>query len=257
MTMLQASVDNAAGFGMTMPQAQLDDSKLGFGGNNGVRRKRSSDRYSGVLAKLWSRHLPEKEHSMGRRVKSEEEKPGPNALIVGTIIKRLRLQRDISIRDVADGSGLSPSFLSAVERGESDISIGRLARIAEFFDHDVGSLLGYSTRLAKPNFLTKRDRALVNRGKGVRYEVFRLPGLSLELVTINLAPRAAFRDELTHEGIDTLLVISGEIILRANGIDYPMQAGDCTVYSAAYSHGMRNDSLKPATAIGMTTAKMM
>ncbi len=175
---------------------------------------------------------------------------------VSQILKRMRLSRKLSIRDVAKGSDLSASFLSAVERGESDVSIGRLARIAEFFDQDLGSMLGYSTRLSRPSFVGKSDRVMLNRGKGVRYELIRLPGLHLEFGVIAFEPRSAFRDELTHEGVDTLYVTSGEIVLRVNEVDYRMRAGDCTVYSAAYAHTMRNDSARPASVVGVTTAHM-
>ncbi|MGH7707690.1 MAG: XRE family transcriptional regulator [Vulcanimicrobiaceae bacterium] len=168
----------------------------------------------------------------------------------------MRMQRDLSIRDVAEGSGISASFLSTVERGESDVSIGRLARIAEFFDHDLGSMLGYSTRLSRPSFVNRGDRVMLNRGRGVRYEILRLPGLNLELAIIGFEARSAFRDELSHEGVDTLLVLSGEIVLRVNNVDYPMKAGECASYSAGYAHTMRNDSARAARAVGVTTARM-
>ncbi len=175
---------------------------------------------------------------------------------VGHILKRMRMQRGLSIRDVADGSGLSASFLSAVERSESDVSIGRLARIAEFFDHDLGSMLGYSTRLSRPSFVTKSLRTMINRGRGIRYELLRLPGLSLELALITFDPRSGFRDELTHEGVDTVVVTSGEIVLRVNEVDYPMRTSECAVFSGGYAHAMRNDSARPASAVGVTTAHM-
>src|SRR5579883_1658123 len=68
----------------------------------------------------------------------------PGVPDVGEILRRLRKRRGLSLRQVADLSGLSVSFLRAVERGESDISLGRLARVARIFGHDVGSFLGYS-----------------------------------------------------------------------------------------------------------------
>ena len=175
---------------------------------------------------------------------------------VSEILKRMRLSRNLSIRDVAEGSGLSASFLSAVERGESDVSIGRLARIAEFFDQDLGSMLGYSTRLSRPSFVGKSDRVLMNRGRGIRYELLRLPGLNLELVVMSFEPRSAFRDELSHEGIDTLYVTAGEVVLRVNETDFPMRAGECAVFSAGFAHTVRNDSPRIATALGVTTAHM-
>ncbi|MBC5799804.1 MAG: helix-turn-helix domain-containing protein [Candidatus Eremiobacteraeota bacterium] len=175
---------------------------------------------------------------------------------VSQILKRMRLSRKLSIRDVAEGSGLSASFLSAVERGESDVSIGRLARIAEFFDQDLGSMLGYSARLSRPSFVGRSDRTMFNRGKGVRYELLRLPGVNLEVAVMAFDPRCGFRDELTHEGVDILYVTSGEVVLRVNEVDYSMHAGQCAVYSAAYAHTLRNDSARAASAIGLTTAHM-
>jgi transcriptional regulator with XRE-family HTH domain len=175
---------------------------------------------------------------------------------VSQILKRMRQSRKLSIRDVAAGSGLSASFLSAVERGESDVSLGRLAQIAEFFDQDLGSMLGYSTRLSRPSFVGKSLRVMYNRGKGVRYELLKLPGLNLEMVVISFEAGCAFRDELTHEGVDTLYVTAGELVLSVNGVDYPMRTGECAVYSAGYAHGIRNDSPRPASAIGLTTAQM-
>jgi transcriptional regulator with XRE-family HTH domain len=190
------------------------------------------------------------------RQNAEGEPAFNGAPNVSEILKRMRVARKLSIRDVAEGSGLSASFLSAIERGESDVSIGRLARVARFFDQDVGAMLGYSTRLARPNFVGKSDRQTMNRGKGVRYELLRLPGVSLELAVMEFAPRARFRDALTHEGIDTLYVTSGHLVLSVNGVDYPMQTGECAVYSAGYAHTIRNDSTRAASAVGVTTARM-
>ena len=45
---------------------------------------------------------------------------------VGEVIRRLRQQRGFLLRDLAERSGLSQSFLGAVERGQSDIAVGRL-----------------------------------------------------------------------------------------------------------------------------------
>lgn len=172
---------------------------------------------------------------------------------VGEIIKRLRLQRGRSLREVAAASGVSVSFLSQVERGQSDIALGRLARIAQYFDHDVGSLLGYTARRAQPQFVRDDDRLSIDRGEGVRYEVLRLPGVAMEVILIEFAPRTAFRDTLTHEGIDIFLVTHGETVLSVNGIDYSMRSGDCAVWSAAYKHRIRNDSAQPAGGIAMVT----
>ncbi len=179
--------------------------------------------------------------------------PVPN---VGKILKHLRARHRVSVRDVAERSGLSPSFISAVERGESDISLGRLARLAQFFEQDLGAFLGFSTQLSRPNFVRGESRTRVNRGRGVSYHVLHLPGIDLDFIVVRMAPHSAFKNELAHEGIDVLYVIEGDAILRIDGADYPMTTDDCCVFAAGYRHGLRNDSARPASLIAVTTGRM-
>lgn len=175
---------------------------------------------------------------------------------VGRILQRLREQRNVSVRELAEKSGLSESFIRAVERGESDISLGRLARLAGFFEYDLGSFLGFTSRLSRPNFVGSEKRAVINRGRGVKYEALHLPGIDVDLVTVELAPRSKFKNEISHEGIDVVYVTRGDVILAVDGVDYPMREKECCVFSAAYRHGIRNDSARPAAIISITTGRM-
>lgn len=192
------------------------------------------------------------------RVKSPPASHLPHAALpdVGEVLRRLRMQRGLSITEVADKCSLSQSFLSMVERGDSDISLRRLARLAACFDHDVGSLLGYGSRLSKPRFITKFQRARVDRGPGIEYQVVRLPGLEIELNLMELDPMHSFKDAISHEGFDIVVVTKGEVVLCVADDEYPMKEGDCVYYSAAYRHKLMNKSQRAAFAIGITTGQM-
>lgn len=194
---------------------------------------------------------------MPRRPAKEVPKTKAAALPdVGTILRRLRDRNGVTVRDLAKASGLSASFIRAVERGDSDISLGRLARLAQFFEYDLGSFLGYSAQLSRPNFVTAETRKKVNRGRGVDYEALHLPGIDLDFIMVKFEPRSQFKNEMAHEGIDVVYVIDGNIILVVDGVDYPMSAGDCCAFSAAYPHLVRNDSGRRATAVSLTTGRM-
>jgi transcriptional regulator with XRE-family HTH domain len=160
---------------------------------------------------------------------------------LGEILKRFRTRRGESLRDVAQGTGLSPSFLSMLERGECDITLTRLAAIANHFDQDIGSLLGYSTRGARPQIIRRRQRLAVSRGRGVRYEVLPVPGTEFEIVVAEFAPHTGFDEELTHEGVD---------------IDYRVDQGEAAVWSGAYPHRVRNDEDRKATVVGIVTERV-
>ncbi len=188
----------------------------------------------------------------------EDNRPPSDGSVpdVGKILQRLREQRNVTVRELAEKSGLSQSFIRAVERGESDISLGRLARLASFFQYDLGSFLGFTSGLSRPTFVGKESRATINRGRGVKYEALHLPGIDLDLVVVEIAPHSKFKDELSHEGIDVVYVTKGDAVLVVDGVDYPMSEDECCVFSAGYRHRLRNDSSKPASIISITTGRM-
>ena len=194
--------------------------------------------------------MPKSSKAKGARI---DPSPLPE---VGNILMRLREQRNLTVRELAEQSDLSESFIRAIERGDSDVSLGRLARLAAAFDYDLGAFLGFSSNLSRPRFVKKEDRATIDRGRGVRYEALHLPGIDLDLVVIELSPHSKLEKELSHEGIDVLYVTSGSVVAVIRGQDYAMRAGDCCTFAATYPHGIRNDSARKATVLSITTGRM-
>lgn len=160
------------------------------------------------------------------------------------------------MREVAQRSGLSQSFLRAVERGESDIALGRLARVARVLNKDIASFLGLAGSFRQPYFVSEIDRFQVARGKGVHYEALRLPGVEFEIDMMEFEGGAGFDDTRSHEGFDIVIVVSGSIVLTIADVDYTMRAGECVAYAAGYEHGIRNAGKKAARVIGLTTGRM-
>jgi transcriptional regulator with XRE-family HTH domain len=175
---------------------------------------------------------------------------------IGEIVNRFRQRRGESLRDVAQGTGLSASFLSMLERGECDITLSRLAAIANHFDHDVGSLLGYSARGARPQIIHRRERLKVDRGEGVDYHVTRIPGTEMEIVVATFGPHAGFKDELTHEGVDIGLALEGRLIVTINDVEYVIEEGETAIWSGAYRHRVRNATERRAIFVGLVTEQV-
>ncbi len=172
---------------------------------------------------------------------------------VGAIIRRLRRQRGLSLDDLARASGVSASFLSAVEREVSDISVGRLAKVARAFGLDTPTLLGYFSRYGKPRFHSSAERIPIDRGPGIDFRHLRVPGVDFELVTVTIPPRTAFKDATAHPGIEILYVVSGEVVLIYDGVEYSMTAGETGVWSGMHLHSYRNDSDVTAQFIAVST----
>jgi transcriptional regulator with XRE-family HTH domain len=177
----------------------------------------------------------------------------PGVPRVGEVLRRLRLQNRMSLREVAEASGLSVSFLGSVERGESDIAVGRLAQVAEVFSHDVASLLGYTLRQTQPRVLQADERVVVPRGRGVEFTAMRIPGTTVEFMTATLAPRTRFDDVVTHAGIDVLFVVDGSIVLVFDEVDYAVGEAQCVVWPSSHPHSIRNDTDSTVRIVGFTS----
>lgn len=54
--------------------------------------------------------------------------------LLGQRLKVLRASRGLSLKKVADVTGLSASFLSMVETGQTELTVGRLRALADFYE---------------------------------------------------------------------------------------------------------------------------
>lgn len=51
-------------------------------------------------------------------------------LLFASNMKRIRLEKNLTQEAVAEGAGLHPNYVSSVERGQRNISIGNIERIS-------------------------------------------------------------------------------------------------------------------------------
>lgn len=86
---------------------------------------------------------------------------------LGDQVRRTRLAKGMTIRELAGASGLSERFVSDLERGVGNISIARLAAVAAALDVSVASLVEPLDRARKDSLEARRAIALVGlRGAG-------------------------------------------------------------------------------------------
>src|SRR2546423_7830210 len=111
---------------------------------------------------------------------------------LGPRIRALREAMDLSLRDLADRSGVSAPMLSQVERGETSPTLQVASRIAAGLELRLSQLL----RLDEDGAVTVVRRAERRKGprsaKGHTYEILTppLPGQRAELSCHRLSPGA-------------------------------------------------------------------
>lgn len=170
--------------------------------------------------------------------------------VLGARLHGLRRMRNLSLQEVAEGVGVSPSFLSMVERGQTDLSLSRFSRLTEFYGvHPSELLLELGSDFHKPEIKRVRGARSIDRGKGVDYRILRED--HPQIVFARLEPNARFADLRAHRGEDFWVVIEGRVTLMYAGKTYTIRQGHTARFSATLPHGFANSSDGPAVLLAL------
>jgi XRE family transcriptional regulator, regulator of sulfur utilization len=163
----------------------------------------------------------------------------------GPRIRRLREAMDLSLRDLADRSGVSAPMLSQVERGETSPTLAVAGRIAGGLELSLSQLV----RLDETDGVSvvRADERRRAGGARHRYEVLTppLPGLRAEVSLHTLAAGAstgAPDDPPRHEpgSRETAVVVEGRLRLVCGGLAYELDQGDSVTFDADLPHHFEN-----------------
>src|SRR5215218_4648028 len=153
---------------------------------------------------------------------------------------------ELSLRDLADRSGVSAPMLSQVERGDTSPTLAIAERIAGGLELSLSQLL----RLDETdgvNVVRAAERRRGGRGAAHRYEVLTppLPGLRAEVSLHSLAPGASTAgpdDPPMHEpgSRETAVVERGPLRFVCGGAAHDLDDGDSVTFDADLPHHFEN-----------------
>jgi len=75
---------------------------------------------------------------MGRIQKADRHIGSPLSVHVGGVLLSLRQKHQVTMRQVADGAGLSNAFVCQLENGQSSPTVDTLWKLATFFKVNPG-----------------------------------------------------------------------------------------------------------------------
>jgi transcriptional regulator with XRE-family HTH domain len=164
---------------------------------------------------------------------------------VGTALRRVRNARSLSLADVAESTGISASFLSLVENNRSDITIGRLVRLIDFYGISITDLLPFAARSDYPEVIHPVERrSLQSPVEGI--DIYLLTAdtdRQMMPLEVHFQPGASLAEPGRHAGEEWLLVLEGELRLELEGADPRVLAeGDTAYYPAERPHLLANAS---------------
>jgi transcriptional regulator with XRE-family HTH domain len=186
---------------------------------------------------------------------------GATAAGLGPRMRALREGMDLSLRELAERSGVSAPMLSQVERGETSPTLQVAARIARGLELRLSQLL----RLDEEGAVTVVRRAERRQGPagaaGHSYEILTppLPGQRAELSRHRLASGArtgGSGDPPRHEpgSRETALVERGRLVLHCDGRRYELSEGDCVTFDADLEHHFENPGPEEAVLLAVLSA---
>jgi transcriptional regulator with XRE-family HTH domain len=178
---------------------------------------------------------------------------------VGPRVRALREAMDLSLRELADRSGVSAPMLSQVERGETSPTLAVAERIADGLELRLSQLLRLDEQGAVSVVRTAERRRGGSRGH--RYELLTppLPGQRAEVSRHELAPGASTGgpgDPPMHEpgSRETAVIEDGPVVLVCDGDRHELADGDCVTFDADLPHHFENPGEEPATLLAVVSA---
>ncbi|HWU01727.1 MAG TPA: XRE family transcriptional regulator [Novosphingobium sp.] len=169
----------------------------------------------------------------------------PRALekALGSRVRKLRRQQDLSVAELAGAAGLSTGMLSKIENGQISPSLTSINALAQALNVSISSLFALAEE--------QQDCSYVASGQGVKIErrgtkaghIYQLLGhmlsgdLVLEPYLITLSEEAVPYTSFSHGGTELIYMLEGEITYRHGERRYDLKPGDTMMFDSQAQHG--------------------
>jgi transcriptional regulator with XRE-family HTH domain len=165
----------------------------------------------------------------------------------------------LSLRDLAERSGVSAPMLSQVERAETSPTLAVAGRVAAGLDLTLSQLLRLDEDRHVVVVRSGQRRKRRRRGHSVEELTPPLPGQRADVSLHRLDPGAATGgsgDPPIHEpgSRETAVVLEGSATLVVDGRRHRLRAGDSVTFDADLAHHFENDADQPAELLAVVAA---
>ena len=159
-------------------------------------------------------------------------------------LQGLRDALDMTPEEVASEVGVPVEQYRAMEKGETDLSVSTLQKIAIHFNVSLDELMFGEEPRMNAYFLTRRGTGIsVERTKAYKYESlasgFRNRKGDPFIVTVEPKSEDTPIYYNAHTGQEFNMVIQGRLQLNINGKELILNPGDSLYFDSSLPHGMK------------------
>ena len=174
-------------------------------------------------------------------------------------MRQRRLALGLTLKQVADGAGLSVGFISQLERGLTAPSLSSLVSICKMLKTDIGTYLQQprAARLSRHGQRALFSLAGLNLdlpGNPIRYERVssEFPGRKMHSVIMNV-PSGYRSETISHDGEEMIFVLTGELTSFIDSHHAILQPGDAEHFPSTLPHSVWNHTGSPAQVLWVGT----
>lgn len=168
---------------------------------------------------------------------------------LGERLRALRLDRGLSIAQVAESTGLTKGFLSQLERNLTSVSLSALARICSALGVRFGDVLDEPPMGA----VIRRESAIRWTEVGNHEDVVLSPPEEqrLNLIESRIPPGVSAGDDVYTfpADVELIYVLGGSLELQVGDEVLTLTAGETFTYSPRDPHAWRNPSQTEETVV--------
>ena len=173
---------------------------------------------------------------------------------IGRALRGFRRQKDITVAELANRTGLSIGMLSKIENGNTSPSLTTLQTLAHALSVPLTSFFR--------GFEEHREAVHTSAGEGVEIERagtraghqynllghigMNASGVMVEPYLITLSTEADIFPTFQHGGIETIYMLEGELLYRHSDRLYHLRPGDTLFFDADAPHGPEGLERLPA-----------
>lgn len=162
---------------------------------------------------------------------------------IGERLKKVRLERGYTLKDVAEKSGYSKALISRIENGNVSPSISSLLKIASALEvkpHD----LFLPAKDAEPTLVHRAGRKKTKMDSGkveVEFLTLQSADKKMEPMLMTIESGATTGSELSgHNGEMWTMQLKGRVELTLGDKKHILEEGDCAYFKTSIPHSFRN-----------------
>lgn len=170
---------------------------------------------------------------------------------LGNRLRELRRQQGLSLRALAEKSGLSANTLSLIENGKTSPSVATLQQIALALNIPITAFFEVKVSRDPVIHTQKNTRAASAFAHGKLEEMGSgVGGEGLQPFIVSFDPHTDSGPQpLTHEGSEFIYCLTGQVLYNVLGEEYTLEPGDSLLFQSKLPHTWFNPLDKVSSVI--------